>query len=1023
MNQEEFEKLIISFVQGDLSSHSSDIMDQMFRQKENLHDFINSLFNLFFMTKNEMARKSSMVLLAFVFTKKSLHEIFDDKWIENFITKLITFYKENSFILHKEVNNKIINEEIIDNEMIYLFTQLVGNFAQNIHKYSIINQFVSNSDVKTQEEPNSTVDLTYIKDLTFQISSIYSLFTTINFSNIESHYQVVLDILKRALESYDQNFENAIKSITILSSLLDFYPDEMESTKDHIDIIISIADKSETLPPSSFLNLWKSICGFLHSSAASNDKALVTRFHPSIFKVCSLDSIPSEFKLYPLRSIWSCACDYDRPVVHQIIALTVKIASEYVTQSHSLPYDFLFMFESCFHSFEHDMIYQYSRQLIVASLASENPSDRIVGLCLIRYMVQNVPHEVFHDTDSIIEAVKNGLQSEDELTIEAACIIISSCSVSISSNLIDVDSLLPQLIPLIIHSNPDIRYHSTEACLTLLSFSRPQIMHGISLMVFNLISKVPMEDIFRFLTFLSKCISHDVQLETELAVHFANFTLSLMKLDPTSNDFNQSIIEGSCHVSIALMSINENTHQILLPQTIEIISTTLQFNEQFVKNFGISMLNKLMKIFPNEGSQLFNTYSSFIEPSLNLDIDDNSVERRSSIINISSIVSLNNDGNHPFIPKIIEIAMNWINSGHQSLIGSGIEALKKLQCHPILQKDIIIKIFQSIASVLTQTNSFDVACSCATAMAYCVKHCTASAEAHDEIAKIGYHCGLSYIKGDMLVLLGVSPIGTDLEFNLIYSMSMLVCELFSTPCNLMRYFYPFMESIISRNNNLNTEVMMTCLISALKNDALIEEEIEKTKAFTLSLFIDHIPQELMCTEIELIGAMLDKGFLTKEDFNETKINTIKVWWDICNSPQTRKKLKAALAGIALLLWKLQASFQIMSMLKEIMIDSFKQFPPDDISFTPDMINVADKCMEIDTEAPEIILLNFSKGLMKIMASSKMVLKKRGINDELYNKCKKLLTLCLERSSKIQPLLNNFANKYESRKQIFQEFIH
>ena len=156
-----------------------------------------------------------------------------------------------------------------------------------------------------------------------------------------------------------------------------------------------------------------------------------------------------------------------------------------------------------------------------------------------------------------------------------------------------------------------------------------------------------------------------------------------------------------------------------------------------------------MKLFPNEGSKLFKMYSKTIESVLDMDNNDDSVNRRKAIIDISSIVSLNDDSNHPFIPKIIEIGMKWLNSGQQILIGSGVQTLKKLQCHPILPKDIIVQIFQEIASILTQTKSFDVACSCAYALAYCVRHCTASAEARDEIAKIGYHLGIEYIKGEM----------------------------------------------------------------------------------------------------------------------------------------------------------------------------------------------------------------------------------------------------------------------------------
>ena len=69
MNQEEFEKLIISFAQGNSTPNFTDVIDQMLQQEENLYEFVNSLLNLLLITNNEIALKSSMVLLASLLSK------------------------------------------------------------------------------------------------------------------------------------------------------------------------------------------------------------------------------------------------------------------------------------------------------------------------------------------------------------------------------------------------------------------------------------------------------------------------------------------------------------------------------------------------------------------------------------------------------------------------------------------------------------------------------------------------------------------------------------------------------------------------------------------------------------------------------------------------------------------------------------------------------------------------------------------------------------------------------------------
>ena len=121
MNQEEFEELIISFAQGSSKPNFADVIDQMLHQEENLFEFVNSLFDLLFITKNETALKSSLILLSSLLSKKWSENIFDENWAEEIIKKLISFYHQNDFLIKDKSESE--NDEIIDNEKIYIFDE------------------------------------------------------------------------------------------------------------------------------------------------------------------------------------------------------------------------------------------------------------------------------------------------------------------------------------------------------------------------------------------------------------------------------------------------------------------------------------------------------------------------------------------------------------------------------------------------------------------------------------------------------------------------------------------------------------------------------------------------------------------------------------------------------------------------------------------------------------------------------------------------------------------------------------
>ncbi|OHS92922.1 hypothetical protein TRFO_40729 [Tritrichomonas foetus] len=982
MERSQFEALFVSNAQGSAqdSINFTESLNQILAQKEeNLIVFLELLFDVLFNTENKTARTQAMVSLCFLLDKKWTE--LDEEIRKGLRTKL----------------SELFNNRLSDNESIYIFAQLICTISRIENNYQeLLDEMITNY-------PNDKNKL-----LTFRLATLFSLLQFADFSIFENNYQDILQLLHEGLMD-DINFSNVIKSISILSALLDFFPDEKENTTAHIARIHELADNSANFPPNDFLLFWKNVCSLLYTAAA--DKDFVSTFHDSVFKICDNKNIPSDFKIYPLRSLWGCPGEYDRPVVHSIISLCLKVASEYTSQTNTLPFDLLFVFETCFDVFEHHNVYQFVKQKVLEYVNSDSEADKIVGLCLMRYTVQNLPHHCYTDAEAIVEGLEKCLRSGNSLKIDVACIIMSYVTVSVSSNLIDVDTLFPLYVPLLVHDNPDIRLHATEACRKLLSIAKSSIP-GISLMVFKLIDKVCYEDMLRFLMLLGKCVTHDDNVETEIAAHLANFTLAMLNVQDRPH-----IVCGACYVAECLMSVNEKAHLLLLQKTIQVISEMMQSEEADVRSFGIARILNLMKIFPTEGSILFEQFSGRFNEFLNLDDDTYPIVKQRIVIDIASIEARNEDKNHPFVSLLLDISKRWLASDQPSFIGSAIEALKVIL--PILPLDELVNTFQSLANVCVNTKDKNIACKSAHAMAFALKHCVC--ESRVEIAKIGYQVGISYIKGDMFILQGVSPMGTDFDFDLLYELSMMVCELFFTPSDILRIFFPFICSIIERHNNLKTEVMMSCLVSAIENESLVENEILETRNFAVSLLVDDIPLELMCSEAKLLIALLDKKLIGWEVIGE-KLNIISNWWGKCST--SRYKMKTTMANVVLLVWRLCFYFdaRIKGIPDELIPNTLDQFPPDDVTRTAEMITLAKMFIEKDPDAPVIIYLKIAKSIMKIMTMTQIILKKRGVSPDLIEVCKSLLDTCRNRYPQVQKFVNEFSAKSESRRIIFQQFI-
>ncbi|OHT00774.1 hypothetical protein TRFO_07748 [Tritrichomonas foetus] len=975
-----FEDLLVLNAQGQCPELEATI-NQILEAEKDISHFLTLLFDVMKFSENKQAFIQSIVYAPF-FIQKYWDNLPQD--LKNCILTTVTSIYEK-----------------VDDDSLYIYTQLIMYLAKAGNQ-----PYLSDFAYKLVNDD---------KSFRFYLLLIFSQLQVENFNTLENWYENIVELLMKGLT--DSNPKTNIISIRILSRLLEYFPDEKEHTHEHLQIIENLAENSEKLEPLDFINFWKALNSLCNCSAADPD--FVTIFHPAINKILKLNTIPADYKIYPLRSIWNAAGEYDRPVVRDILAIASRIAIEYFEQSQDLPFEFLYVYEESCKIFEHEITYQVTKQRIMEFLENENPASQIVGLCLMKIVISLLPHQAYRDIEYYINVIDSSLKKDEaplsHFYLSLACMIICSFGKLFAWNLVDFEMFLPLTSPLIIHQHPDVRFHAVHAMNHILSVSDTPIPR-ISLMMFRLLPHVNCEEIRPYLMLLGKAIKRENCLENEITTHIANFTLAML------NNNNSEMIGGACYVAECLMSADEDSHTLLCEATMKAIEFLLTFENYYDKLFGIDRLHDFLKLFPEKGTEILKKHQEVINQILNIDEQQFSLVKQEAAIRIAAIESFNLDISHPFGPKLMELTQSWLSNDQPSFNGTSIAILKKLT--PILPKETFVSTFNALADIAYRSKSMEIVCKSMKAMSHVFK--MSPDEIKPLIAQTGYQIGVYYIQGELAVLDGVSPVGTDFDFDLLFEISNMVRELFGVPNEIMRVYFPFSCSIIERNNSLKTEITLFVWVSAIEQKAFNEEELIFVKNYALTLFVEDIPHELMLAETNLLIALLDAKLVEFEAIN-SKIDVLNKWWERCND--LHHMMKITIANIVLLVWKIAFYFDARKMMDPLILRTFDQYPPDDVGRTAEMTSLLLMCYDKEAAAsinkppssPDLAMRG-AISIMKILLMPKLILKKRNVTDDLIEKLQATLYALKERYPNVQSMINNFANKSGSRQEIFAQFI-
>lgn len=908
----------------------------------------------------------------------------------------------------KTLSKEKINE--ISQKLVKIYQLIEGN---DLHYYASIILSMTSIDIQNddgilitffkqlnEETPNSQK----LHELTLEIVGSYR--ENPNPAYLAQFYESYRSILMYGFQ-HENLYYHAL-SIKVIATMIDFFPDQVENFEDFFAYILEDAKRTLSCSEKDYIDIWLSI-GILFSSFEAGPD-LIQPYIPIVFEAGRKLDIRPEMRQYAYLALETCISELDTDNIHKIMFDSLQNSVDFVEQVHELPTNLFRMYEVYFRCFEHQKVYTILKNMILELREGNIFSKEIVAFSLVKLIVDKVPNQVYTEIDLVIENVDYCLEQEDLLFKQIGCQIITTFGSYFAWNLIDVEHFIPSVIPLLVHAHPDVRqaaYDATHRIIDITLVPLPLLVKRMLVIV----NQVNSYDILPYLLLLSKAILAELTFSRDDAFVISNFSISLMEKD----DFET--VYGAINIAQSIISVHECVYETLIGPLLISIEKCLQNEERIVHFFGISTLYPLFKIAPEQARELFEKYQDNITSVFDLDDVKCAWIKQQANMKIASIVAVCPEVDPLIISKLCEIGSQWLESNDHPFIAAGIKILKKVA--RALPADDAIMIYKAIANICVRTTSMPIACKAIKANLHMLKHSTGDVKV--EMLKIGYQMSEHYINGDLAVMEGVPPMTTDIDFKFMYVYGRETAELFALQNPISHMIVNFAANVWQRGNSLKNELIMNVWASALQHNVLNEEEIAYIKNITLTqLLIEEVPSELLLYGSQLIGALLEQDYIEWEVI-EQKIPIIVSWYERCKNK--KHKMRSTLTNIVALIWKISFHFKARNKFSDLVMQTLKDFPPDDITRTVDMCKLILRSYHsqefpITKEFTPLLCLRVAR----LLDTPSLVLKKKGVPDSMIQDFIDHLHKYRKQQPEVQAALNKFILKTEERKERLQQFL-
>lgn len=522
------------------------------------------------------------------------------------------------------------------------------------------------------------------------------------------------------------------------------------------------------------------------------------------------------------------------------------------------------------------MICDFSVQKI-AELQEINTMQSKITIGIIYFtLVLNYSNWLATHWSSFEEFLNENISVEgNETLLIIFCNIIREMPVFFGFSIINFEHLIEIIQPLIISSNPDLRFTAIQALIRLHDVIQVTIT-GILLPILQLAPEISDDIISQCLYAVFKTLRTEYTFSEETASEVANFVV------PLFTDDDLDVVDGTLYIAIELQCLSAVIRDEMKDITIAGIERLLNSEDIALIANGIVHLADLLEVYPDEAVQTANEYSELIERTI-----FDSEHLYNAQISIVAAARLASNCQFSFTQRIIEVGVEYLNSTEPCLVATGADIFQVICPHldPAAAHQIISNMFD-IAKTCT-----DIPTVAKTLLNVGRIFFGFGKNMPEDIKQLGIDAMIDYISGNFEVLGGVPPETTDISVQLMVIMLNQMKFCLTKPGPEVPEIFRFTMSLLKMGDLIDEGVKYVCLRILwvmIRYDILEPDYIQMITDLTIEQFTTDLPIIFLREEAHMITLYIVKKLFTKE-FIESKLDTIKQWWNyIYNNRQSTR---------------------------------------------------------------------------------------------------------------------------------------
>jgi len=811
-------------------------------------------------------------------------------------------------------------------------------------------------------------------------------------NDAESTFNEIIECLKHP------DWNCRIIAINYLGNFVKLFPGQHDMIKEHLRIIEEYALQSETLPDSTFLNLWNAISKVFSVSSIEIEE--YQRLLPFVISIAErVDYLPDK-RYTPLKIFIGSIDEVERPLLHRMVNLTFDIAVQYVSLTHTDPTYFFSIVDSNTSKFVYTNVYKFYKDSIIRLVSTDTPEAFTIAIHICIIILNYLPHHSYPDIPVTLEYIERVLSMNDILLKKTLCDGISLFPIYFTWSLMSSENIVPFIIPNMVSENDDLRFSSYKALEHLIRISPTPII-GLVSKLLDIVPNTTDETLYRLFNIISDSIMNESVFESDVARDIGSFFI------PYLGNSDSEVMASALKCCSSLLLVHESVHDLLLDPVLNTIKSCI-ISELFpvqITGFKVSI-------------SLCDLFSEIITPILSSNID--------ALIALTAL-------NLPVFFSIKQEALICLSSlctDHSAFL-SEVRILLKGE----FDTEIITYAYclQRIFNFLPVSDQIDCY------KEFCVSLQTVkmepvitklvvvfaeilmnySGEGFNEIIETAYQGCMDFIGGNLIVLNNVPPLGTDFPFGLLLAYG----KLFQVVCHNQNVYieaiFEFSKSLYEIKDSLKISSVFSLWKHFIDKSVLTQAQIEFVKGAAIAAMSESIQTDLILSASSLLTSLLEGRLIEREEV-KSRISVIYNWWRRCED--NHHVMKTTIAHISLLIWQTGLKLSLSTSIYDLIAKTLSFLPPAEPSMTKRIVLLSLNGFTTDKDVnPEVCCMGIIM-YAKFLLMPKMVLKARGVTKEMLNDIVNIMHYLRKLFPEPQCAINEFVGQSEYRKTVLTQFL-